>query len=238
MIALLLVIGLASALNVSSGPAIVNVGLPSTGTTSFTRVAQSLGLRTAHDLAEYTACKNEQCVDSLQRLLAPRALDLDDPASPVGRAIRAYDALSDIPMMHPRVIAQCDSPLVACVATNRSEGSWATSLLASPYKGGNVLRLGYGMALFGRVFRRPTYGDWARTWRAHQALLERHAVPTIDLEGGASDRARAFCRAARRRAPDCDARLGGAWPRAHATDRGKLLAAAKRARASRVHGAS
>lgn len=219
---LALVVGLASALNVSNGPAILNVGLPSTGTTSFTRVARRLGLRTAHDLDAYTACKNEQCMDSLRRLLVPAALDLADPSSPLGRAVRAYDALSDIPMMHPRVIAQCASTLVACVATNRSLETWATSLLASPFKGGNVLRVAYGMRLFGRVFKRPSYADWARTWHSHQTLLKKHAVPVIDLDSSDAAKARAFCAAAGPRAPDCATRLGGAWPRAHATDRSRL----------------
>ena len=93
----------------------------STGTTSFHAVATRAGLRAAHTLAEYTACKDERCLPALGALLRPSKLDMDDGGTPVGRAVQVFDAISDIPMMMPRILAQCETTTAAaCVASNRS----------------------------------------------------------------------------------------------------------------------
>ena len=208
--------------NASRPPTIVNVGLVATGTTSFHEVATRAGLRAAHTLDAYTACKDERCLPALAALLRAPRLDMGDPAAgPLGRAIREYDAISDIPMMHPAVVAQCPSPAATCVATNRSLESWIRSMVAAPIKGGNIVRLAYGMRRYGRGHGSPTAREWASTWRAHQRLLARHSIPTIDLEADDATKRSSFCAVAKPHfggdAAACARAVGDAWVHAHAT---------------------
>ena len=100
--------------------------------------------------------------------------------------------------------------------------SWVRSMMAAPIKGGNVLRLGFGMRRYGRGYGRPAAAEWEKTWRAHQALVARHGIPTIDLEADDSTKISTFCHVAKPHfhgdADACARAVGDTWAHAHATE--------------------
>eukprot|EP00966_Prymnesium_polylepis_P096815 2243171-Prymnesium_polylepis.1 len=163
-------------------------------------VARSLGMRVLHSVE---SLGRRSVLPDFTPLLAGANLSLSAPESMLARELEAYDAVSDIPFLAPAVIEQASTlprDVFLFVATNRSRDSWITSMMQSPDKGWSPFRVWYGLNVStsgsckavgwatsclteaGAQLAEVDREEWGAAWDAHQLLLQRHQIPTINLD--------------------------------------------------------
>ena len=156
-----------------TGPWIVNVGLPRTGTSSFARATELLGFRSLHIWSK---------AEESPALLA--SFQSNDPES--RRFVSAYDTLSDTPFYALRDTFERHYPETRILYTTRPKRDWVRSILSNPMAGGEFLARLYGL-------RDAPYAERHR--ESLERLYERHhtevchGISAIDL-GLADDRAK------------------------------------------------
>jgi hypothetical protein len=164
-------------------PALVNVGLPRSGTQSFTAAAERLGLRAAH------IGYGENDWDGISRFR-------ECGTGPVGAFMLQYDVLSDSPYYGLVEALAANCPATPLVSTTRSQESWIASCSRHPAAGGRYMRTVFGI------------GDLRQIYDRHAALLRKFAVPTIPLEAPDEVKWRVLCAALKMKLP-----RNRAWPR-------------------------
>ena len=138
-------------------PRIVDVGLPRSGTQSFTAACEALGLRAAHigygedDLAAQ---------DEFQASGTGPILDF----------MTEFDAVSDSPYYGLIEALRAHHPDISLVATTRSRDTWLESIRNHPQAGATFMRRIFGSEDPEQIFDR------------HDALLREHGVPRLALE--------------------------------------------------------
>ena len=148
-----------------NGPWIVNVGLPRTGTTSFSRALELLGLRSLH------IWKRAE----LDPTLLTR-LKSNDPR--LRRFLAQYHALSDTPFYALRNVFERHYPDALLVHTTRPKDDWIRSKLNFKTAGGEFLSS--LCELRGVPYSRTDRGALGRLYDLHHATVC-HRLPAIDL---------------------------------------------------------
>jgi len=137
---------------------LVNLGLPRTGTTSFACAARALGLNPLHANSYLDSRGHPQVaswipVSQSVRQPAPLIHWFDDALSGREQRLLQFDALSDIPfcVSHTNVPVRVRIPRVApkatFVCTERSDSSWASSMVSHGYAGASYLARRYNLSL-------------------------------------------------------------------------------------------
>ena len=219
---------------------LINVGLVSSGTTSFDTVARSvLGLRSIHVLKQW---QRPAIQLHGMGLLNEGNLSLvcvhGPPCSRLAAELHSHDVFSDIPFMAPSIISQAASlprDRFSFVSTNRSRASWVKSMLKNPSKGGVALRTFYGLptcsenggcisAINGNSrwlhLDAITSEQWGGVYDHHQVLLRKFHIPTLTLEDSTEAKWRVLCAAlSGHTTRNCEQHLlnGTAWAQARVT---------------------
>ena len=155
----------------ATGPYVVNVGLPRTGTSSFGRAAELLGFKSLHIWHEA-----ENDVSTLAKFMQNN--------SDSRRFLSQYHALSDTPFYALRDVFEFYYPETSMVFTTRPKRDWVRSMITYRSAGGQFLAQMY------RLTGPPYTQDQAEQLGAaydhhHQAVCG--GLPSIDL-GSLDDR--------------------------------------------------
>lgn len=159
-------------------PWVVNVGLPRTGTTSFTQAAVLLGLRSLHiwDAAEPDA-------DLL------RAVHQNTATS--RRFLSEFHALADTPFYALRNAFEAHHPETRLLYTTRPREEWVESMIRHGRAGGEFLARLYGLR--GIPWCEPDRPALSAAFDQHHETVC-HGLPAIDLSGpDDGERWRVFC---------------------------------------------
>ncbi len=138
-------------------PMLINVGLPRTGTQSFTAAVESLGFSAAHigygehdkeAIAQFKAEGSGEILSFMQR----------------------YDVLTDSPYYGLIESLREFHPHISLVATTRTKQDWLASMIAHPAAGDKYLREAFGTA------------DLEDLYDVHAEMLTRHGVRCLALD--------------------------------------------------------
>lgn len=148
-----------------SAPFVINVGLPRTGTTSFSRAVELLGFQSLHiwENAEF----NPIVIDRL------KANDGE-----LRQFLSGYDALSDTPFYALREIFELYYPDTMLIYTTRPKTEWIKSMLNHRMAGGDYLVKRYGLR--GVPYKKEDQDDLSRLYDQHHEQVC-WDLPSIDL---------------------------------------------------------
>lgn len=150
----------------SLGPFIVNVGLPRTGTTSFSKAVELLGFKSLDiwSQAEYDPTVIERF----------KANDGE-----IRKFLSQYHALSDTPFYALRDTFEQYYPHVTLVFTTRPKEDWVKSMFKHQRAGGNFLTKLYGAK--GIPYKENDQHKLSQIYDQHHASVC-YGLPSIDLE--------------------------------------------------------
>ena len=169
---------------------LVNLGLPRTGTTSFACAVRALGLNPLHNNQYLTDVKGTDVprvaswIPISRSVWRPDPLVrwFDDALSGSETRLLQFDALADIPFccsytdLPVRVRVARFAPRATFVCTERTDVSWASSMMRHGYAGASYVATRYNLSL---PYRNQSLLQMAK--RQH-ALQECAGVPQLRMD--------------------------------------------------------
>jgi len=161
---------------------IINVGLPETGAAAFHTFAKKLGLHSLY--MGYQSSDQQMLEATLNGMVLSGAVNINHVTirqSPSLQAfIAPYQVIANGLFMAPGIIEESalEGPgHFVYIATNRSRSAWIKRMTTYWARGGNLLRLMYGLpSLTDQWVLTPE--QWGKAYDSHQELLLKFEVPT------------------------------------------------------------